>query len=144
MSRLIHVLPRVILFQFRQPQCSHFLIGEIARIVIPRSQGKQMYYDARKSSWGDLFPHEPKNGEIIRKRGIRRLSATEGKSSPADKKGENSIESFLGSLGEENSFGFKAKNERARLSKGERREDHRRRKEWRRQSEQGFREPPNP
>ncbi|GAW06584.1 Rsm22-domain-containing protein [Lentinula edodes] len=28
---------------------------------VPRSQGKQPYYDARKSSWGDLFPHEPKN-----------------------------------------------------------------------------------
>lgn len=31
------------------------------RLTIPRSQGKQPYYDARKSSWGDLFPHEPKN-----------------------------------------------------------------------------------
>jgi ribosomal protein RSM22 (predicted rRNA methylase) len=31
------------------------------RITIPRSQGKQPYYDARKSSWGDIFPHPPKN-----------------------------------------------------------------------------------
>lgn len=31
------------------------------RITIPRSQGKQPYYDARKSSWGDIFPHAPKN-----------------------------------------------------------------------------------
>lgn len=31
------------------------------RMIIPRSQGKQPYYDARKSSWGDLFPHPPKN-----------------------------------------------------------------------------------
>ena len=31
------------------------------RLTIPRSQGKQAYYDARKSSWGDIFPHEPKN-----------------------------------------------------------------------------------
>ena len=31
------------------------------RLTIPKSQGKQPYYDARKSSWGDLFPHPPKN-----------------------------------------------------------------------------------
>lgn len=31
------------------------------RLTIPKSQGKQPYYDARKSSWGDIFPHEPKN-----------------------------------------------------------------------------------
>ena len=31
------------------------------RLTIPRSQGKQPYYDARKSSWGDMFPHPPKN-----------------------------------------------------------------------------------
>ncbi len=30
-------------------------------MTIPKSQGKQPYYDARKSSWGDIFPHEPKN-----------------------------------------------------------------------------------
>lgn len=31
------------------------------RMTIPRSQGKQAYYDARKSGWGDIFPHPPKN-----------------------------------------------------------------------------------
>jgi ribosomal protein RSM22 (predicted rRNA methylase) len=31
------------------------------RMTIPRSQGKQPYYDARKSGWGDIFPHPPKN-----------------------------------------------------------------------------------
>ena len=31
------------------------------RMIIPRSQGKQPYYDARKSGWGDIFPHLPKN-----------------------------------------------------------------------------------
>ncbi|KAH6916649.1 3-methyl-2-oxobutanoate hydroxymethyltransferase [Coprinopsis sp. MPI-PUGE-AT-0042] len=35
--------------------------GKIMRITIPKSQGKQPYYDARKSSWGDIFPHPPKN-----------------------------------------------------------------------------------
>ncbi|KAF5332576.1 hypothetical protein D9611_005065 [Ephemerocybe angulata] len=35
--------------------------GKIMRLTIPKSQGKQPYYDARKSSWGDLFPHPSKN-----------------------------------------------------------------------------------
>ncbi|KAI0081133.1 Rsm22-domain-containing protein [Panus rudis PR-1116 ss-1] len=35
--------------------------GKIMRMTIPKSQGKQPFYDARKSSWGDIFPHEPKN-----------------------------------------------------------------------------------
>ncbi|GAA6063952.1 hypothetical protein JCM10212_004907 [Sporobolomyces blumeae] len=36
--------------------------GEIERHTIPKSQGRQEYYDARKSAWGDSFPHAPKNG----------------------------------------------------------------------------------
>ncbi|GAA6037858.1 hypothetical protein JCM8097_005074 [Rhodosporidiobolus ruineniae] len=36
--------------------------GDIERHTIPKSQGRQAYYDARKSSWGDTFPHPPKNG----------------------------------------------------------------------------------
>ncbi|KAG5340736.1 hypothetical protein C0989_000400 [Termitomyces sp. Mn162] len=35
--------------------------GKIMRMTIPKSQGKQAFYDARKASWGDLFPHLPKN-----------------------------------------------------------------------------------
>ncbi|OCH90069.1 Rsm22-domain-containing protein, partial [Obba rivulosa] len=35
--------------------------GKIMRMIIPKSQGKQPYYDARKSAWGDLWPHDPKN-----------------------------------------------------------------------------------
>lgn len=31
------------------------------RMTVPKSQGKQPFYDARKSSWGDIFPHPPKN-----------------------------------------------------------------------------------
>ena len=31
------------------------------RMTIPKSQGKQPFYDARKSTWGDIFPHDPKN-----------------------------------------------------------------------------------
>ncbi|GAA5923538.1 hypothetical protein JCM3775_000420 [Rhodotorula graminis] len=36
--------------------------GDIERHTIPKSQGRQAYYDARKASWGDSFPHAPKNG----------------------------------------------------------------------------------
>ncbi|KAG6865333.1 hypothetical protein C0991_003433 [Blastosporella zonata] len=35
--------------------------AKIMRMTIPKSQGKQEYYDARKASWGDMFPHPPKN-----------------------------------------------------------------------------------
>jgi ribosomal protein RSM22 (predicted rRNA methylase) len=34
--------------------------GRIERFVTTKSQGKQVYYDARKIHWGDSFPHEPK------------------------------------------------------------------------------------
>lgn len=102
--------------------------GEIARIVIPKSQGKQEYYDARKSAWGDLFPHDPKNGEVIRHRGIRRLKAIEGTSTPGGEKEEIAMGSFLRAMGVE---GTKQRGRKERLSKVERREAHQQRKEWR-------------
>ncbi|KAJ7492197.1 Rsm22-domain-containing protein [Mycena latifolia] len=40
--------------------------GKIMRMTIPRSQGKQPFYDARKSGWGDIFPHPPKTQPQIR------------------------------------------------------------------------------
>lgn len=40
--------------------------GKILRLTFPKSQGKQVYYDARKSAWGDIFPHSPKNREVER------------------------------------------------------------------------------
>ncbi|CAO3685991.1 unnamed protein product [Umbelopsis ramanniana] len=40
--------------------------GEIQRMIIPKSQGKIPYRDARKSTWGDLFPHTPKNPAVVR------------------------------------------------------------------------------
>lgn len=36
------------------------------RLTIPKSQGKQPFYDARKSGWGDLFPHSSKNKPVER------------------------------------------------------------------------------
>jgi hypothetical protein len=41
--------------------------GKIMRLTFPKSQGKQVYYDARKSAWGDIFPHPSKTR---RSRGI--------------------------------------------------------------------------
>ncbi|KAI9496757.1 mitochondrial small ribosomal subunit Rsm22-domain-containing protein [Zychaea mexicana] len=40
--------------------------GEIQRMVIPKSQGKIPYRDARKAAWGDLFPHPSKNKVVTR------------------------------------------------------------------------------
>lgn len=37
----------------------------LERIVVPKSQGKSIYYDARKSQWGDLWPHPPKAQPIV-------------------------------------------------------------------------------
>ncbi|TFK94959.1 Rsm22-domain-containing protein [Polyporus arcularius HHB13444] len=45
--------------------------GQIMRMTIPKSQGKQPFYDARKSNWGDLFPHEPKNPPQVRRQPSR-------------------------------------------------------------------------
>ena len=36
------------------------------RLTITKSQGKQAFYDARKSRWGDIFPHAPKNRALVR------------------------------------------------------------------------------
>lgn len=36
--------------------------GELERHIVSKRQGRQVYYDARKSSWGDAFPHSGYNG----------------------------------------------------------------------------------
>ena len=46
------------------------ITGQLVRMTIPRSQSKQAYYDARKVTWGDMFPFEPKGREIVRDRGM--------------------------------------------------------------------------
>ncbi|KAI9027193.1 mitochondrial small ribosomal subunit Rsm22-domain-containing protein [Phycomyces nitens] len=40
--------------------------GQIQRTSIPKSQGKIPYRDARKSMWGDLFPHPSKTKMVTR------------------------------------------------------------------------------
>ncbi|KAF7436331.1 37S ribosomal protein S22 [Pleurotus ostreatus] len=80
--------------------------GKIMRLTIPRSQGKQPYYDARKSSWGDLFPHEPKNAPQERyqpQRAKREGGTTPTKGADIGKRGktglklerDKSVEAFL-------------------------------------------------
>lgn len=106
--------------------------GQIARIVIPKSQGKRDYYDARKAGWGDLFPHEPKNGEIIRARGIRRLEKNEA-TSDVEPDEDDSIDQML------DAFGIDLdKLGRSKRDKHDRRDQHRRRKVWRKQEERGY------
>lgn len=46
------------------------------RVIVPRSQGKEVFFDARKSKWGDLWPHPPKSASrpidtLFVKRGSR-------------------------------------------------------------------------
>lgn len=48
--------------QFRRADSFARFAGELERHTIPKSQGRQEYYDARKVAWGDSFPHPPKNG----------------------------------------------------------------------------------
>jgi len=55
------------------------------RMTVPKSQGKQPYYDARKSSWGDIFPHEPKNAPQERYQPMR--AKRDGETTPT--KGED-------------------------------------------------------
>lgn len=52
-------IPSSILFRFDTEISND--AGKVMRITIPKSQGRQPFYDARKSSWGDMFPHQPKN-----------------------------------------------------------------------------------
>lgn len=35
-------------------------------MTVPRSLSKQAFYDARKTAWGDLFPHDPKGALVLR------------------------------------------------------------------------------
>ena len=46
------------------PLIRNGMAGELERHTIPKSQGRQPYYDARKARWGDTFPHAPKNGAM--------------------------------------------------------------------------------
>ncbi|GAA93920.1 uncharacterized protein L969DRAFT_84622 [Mixia osmundae IAM 14324] len=40
--------------------------GHIERMIIAKSAGRQAYYDARKSSWGDAFPHASRTPPVVK------------------------------------------------------------------------------
>lgn len=40
--------------------------GNIERFTISKASGKQAYQDARKSKWGDLFPHPPRSKSVVK------------------------------------------------------------------------------
>lgn len=46
--------------------------GNIERWTVAKSHGKQKYYDARKSKWGDSFPHYNSDRSITKRDGLRR------------------------------------------------------------------------
>ncbi|KAJ9101137.1 hypothetical protein QFC21_003355 [Naganishia friedmannii] len=58
--------------------------GSVVRLTVAKSDTKQVYHDARKSSWGDLFPHRPKAAEIERTRGIKKLNKVKPLNEEAD------------------------------------------------------------
>ncbi|KAH9949373.1 mitochondrial small ribosomal subunit Rsm22-domain-containing protein [Amylocystis lapponica] len=72
--------PRLVFPPMKRP--GHIILdgctaeGKIMRMTIPKSQGKQPYYDARKSGWGDIFPHEPKNPPQERYQPVRAKAKT--------------------------------------------------------------------
>lgn len=49
--------------------------GHAEQHIVPKSQGRQEYYDARKARWGDSFPHPPKNGGKLASAGAGALEA---------------------------------------------------------------------
>jgi hypothetical protein len=61
--------------------------GFLERIIVPRSQGKVAYRDARKTAWGDLFPHEPKKPPIRRSVVERTLIDTENGAKQSSRSG---------------------------------------------------------
>ncbi|KAJ9118646.1 hypothetical protein QFC22_003866 [Naganishia vaughanmartiniae] len=63
--------------------------GSVVRLTVAKSDTKQIYHDARKSSWGDLFPHRPKAAEIERTRGIKKLNKVKPLVNEADIKSAN-------------------------------------------------------
>jgi ribosomal protein RSM22 (predicted rRNA methylase) len=63
----MHVLLKVCLaLIFPYFFLAYKILGKIMRLTITKSQGKQAFYDARKSRWGDIFPHPPKNRALVR------------------------------------------------------------------------------
>jgi ribosomal protein RSM22 (predicted rRNA methylase) len=52
--------------------------GKLMRMTVPKSQGRQPFYDARKSKWGDMFPHGSKNKLVERFQPVNSGVVTKG------------------------------------------------------------------
>lgn len=69
--------PRIIYSPIKNAK--HILIdsctapGLVQRYIITKGMGKQIYTDARKSKWGDAFPHRGAGKPVVRNRGIKKL-----------------------------------------------------------------------
>lgn len=75
-------------------------------MTIPRSQGKQAFYDARKSSWGDIFPHPSKNKpqerlHVIKPGSVNTSGSDIGKRKSSGRKEATTYENIAKSLREE-------------------------------------------
>lgn len=62
-------------------------------MTVPKSLSKQAYHDARKTAWGDLFPHEPKGAQIVRTaKGLEPASAMEKSDWPVAEVDDQDVE----------------------------------------------------
>jgi hypothetical protein len=69
---------------------------------LPRSAGRQAYHDARKASWGDLFPHDAGKGttERVPAASDERTPAARGvQRTPAGKKVRREMLSSAAAIG---------------------------------------------
>ncbi|KAG8881935.1 37S ribosomal protein S22 [Tulasnella sp. 331] len=61
------------------------------------NDGKQAYHDARKASWGDIFPHPPKNGLEVRRRGQTQTKAGKAGATAEDEEEDDfDFEKYIG------------------------------------------------
>lgn len=86
-----------------------------------------------------MLPHEPKNGEIVRKRGIRRLAGVEATDEMPEEDDMSAMQELLASMSKEGSPSGSGIKMKPVKDKNSRREGHRRRRDWRREESMGYR-----
>ncbi|KAH8099692.1 mitochondrial small ribosomal subunit Rsm22-domain-containing protein [Cristinia sonorae] len=90
--------------------------GKIMRMTVPKSQGKQPFYDARKSDWGDMFPHDPKNRPQVRFEA--QTLGRRSRNNPAEtKNGRPSSEALLNSAMEKEKGRLRRERKLARMQR---------------------------
>lgn len=77
--------------------CTHE--GTIQRYTFSKKQGKQIYHDARKSQWGDLFPHQVEGKSEVRTRGMKKLSRDQKEPVVVRDKEQEEVDALLKQLG---------------------------------------------